>query len=348
MDFYPLKLSYHIRNYYFGEDLIHDLKDDLPEGRIAETWEISDYQDTTAKILNGELAGKKLRELIETYPEEIVAKGWSGPHFPILTKFLDASHMLPVHLHADDKTAKEKYNEPNGKTEAWYILWAADDASILVGIKDGYSKEDLFAAFKAQDYDKVMYRFPIKTGDTVYVPSGILHSFGPGTLIYEVQQTSDLGNDVMPHDLFKNKRSEEEWDKHIYETLDELKTDFLPKPNKGLVIQEDSGEKKICCASKYFVLEHWLLNNDKTISNFNKFINLTNLGQTIEIQHPQGSELLRKGESCIVPAAVPEFTIITDNASLLVSYLPGLEAEVIKPLLIAGYSAEQISSLGEL
>jgi hypothetical protein len=32
--------------------------------------------------------------------------------------------MLPVHVHADDATAKVKYGEPNGKTEAWHILWA--------------------------------------------------------------------------------------------------------------------------------------------------------------------------------------------------------------------------------
>ncbi len=348
MDFYPLKLSYHTRNYYFGEELIRDLKDDLPEGRIAETWEISDYQDTTASILNGNLAGKKLRELIQTYPEEIVAKSWSGPHFPILAKFLDASHFLPVHLHADDKTAKEKYGEPNGKTEAWYILWAAEDASILVGIKDGFSKQELFAAFKDQNYDRVMYRYPIKTGDTVYVPSGILHSFGPNTLIYEVQQTSDLGSDVMPTDLFRNKRSEEEWDRQINKTLAELKTHFLPKPNPGLVITEDSGEKKVCCASEYFVLEHWLLNKDKKISNFNKFMNITNLAKPVEIEYPNGTEVLKKGESCIVPAAVSEFSIKTDQASLLISYLPDLEADIIKPLQKAGYSLAEIASLGEI
>ena len=97
----------------------------------------------------------------------------SGPHFPLLEKFLDASHMLPVHLHADDETARRVYGEPNGKTEAWHILWAAPGATILAGIKPGLDRDELFAAFKAQDYDAVMSRYPIQAGDTVYVPGGV-------------------------------------------------------------------------------------------------------------------------------------------------------------------------------
>ncbi len=349
MNFYPLKLSYHIRNYYFGEELILDYKNNLPKGRIAETWEISDYKDTTAKILNGKFAGKTLHELIESYPSEIVANSWAGPHFPILAKFLDASHMLPVHLHADDITAKEKYNEPNGKTEAWYILWAAENASILVGIKDGFSRDELFKAFKNQDYDKLMYRFPIKTGDTVYVPSGILHSFGPDTLIYEVQQTSDLGSDVMPTDIFGKKRTEEEWDRQINKTLDELKSNFLPKPNTGLIIKEETGQKKICCASEYFALEHWQFTSNKTITDFNKFMNISNLGKPIEIKYQKQTESLNKGESCIIPAAISEFTIKPQGkADLLISYLPNLEADIITPLKKAGFTKDEIASLGEL
>ncbi len=346
---YPLKLSYHVRNYYFGKDLIHGLKSNLPDGRISETWEISDYKDTTASVINGELKGKSLHDLIIEYPDEIVAKGWSGPHFPILAKFLDASHFLPVHLHADDKTAKEKYNEPNGKTEAWYILWAAENATILVGVKDGFNRDDLFKAFKEQDYDKVMYRKPIKTGDTVYVPAGILHSFGPDTLIYEVQQTSDLGNDVMPKDLYGKLRSEEDWDWHINETLDELKTNFVPEPNPGLITIEDGVEKKYCVASKWFGLEQWQFNKPIEISKPNRFRILTNLANPIKIEYSGDKEELRKGESCIIPASMPEYKLIPDTrAKLLISYLPEIEKDIIEPLSSHGFSLKDIKSLGEI
>ena len=79
-----------------------------------------------------------------------------------------------------------------------------------------------------------MSRYPITAGDTVYVPGGILHAFGPDTLIFEMQQTSDLGQSVMPTDLYGNRLSDEQWRANIDATLAELKTDYLPRPNRGL------------------------------------------------------------------------------------------------------------------
>src|SRR5215212_3828320 len=225
MQSYPIKLIYHVRTYAFGGRLIPERlsKKDAPEGTIAETWEVSDYREARGTVTNGSYAGRTLHDLTLEYPDELVGEGWRGPHFPLLEKFLDASHMLPIHLHADDEMAREKHGEPHGKTEAWHILWAAEGATILAGIKDGLSREELFEAFKAEDYDAVMPRHPVRAGDTVYVPGGIIHTFGPDTLIFEVQQTSDLGQFVMPEDLYGNRLSEEEWDANIIATLDELK-----------------------------------------------------------------------------------------------------------------------------
>ena len=88
-----------------------------------------------------------------------------------------------------------------------------------------------------------MPRHGIRPGDTVYVPGGILHTFGPDTLILEVQQTSDLGQFVMPFDLYGNRLDEQEWDANIEATLDELKTDYLPRPNPGLVLEDDANRR---------------------------------------------------------------------------------------------------------
>ncbi|MGB3634911.1 MAG: type I phosphomannose isomerase catalytic subunit, partial [Rubrobacteraceae bacterium] len=231
MNCYPIKLTYHVRSYAFGERRIPDQlgKTDVPDGVVAETWEISDYREARATVKNGEYAGRGFHDLVEQFPDELVGEGWRGPHFPLLEKFLDASHMLPVHLHADDETARRKHGEPHGKTEAWHILWAAEDATILAGVREEAGHDELFEAFKAQDYDAAMFRYPISAGDTIYVPGGILHAFGPDALVFEVQQTSDLGQFVMPEDLYGNRLPEEEWDANIEATLDELKKDYEPR-----------------------------------------------------------------------------------------------------------------------
>ena len=81
---------------------------------------------------------------------------------------------------------------------------------------------------------------------------------GPDTLIFEVQQTSDLGQFVMPEDLYGNRLSEEEWDANIIATLDELKTDYLPRPNPGLVVQDGPNRPCKCAPAAHFVLERTL------------------------------------------------------------------------------------------
>ncbi len=356
METYPIKLSYHVRDYYFGERLIPDLlgKRDAPEGVVAETWEVSDYRETTVTVENGPYAGRTLHDLVEEYPDELVGEGWRGPHFPLLFKFLDASHMLPVHLHADDETARTKHGEPHGKSEAWHILWAEPGATILAGIKDGPSREELFGAFKRQDYDSVMPRHEIRAGDTVYVPGGILHTFGPGTLICEIQQTSDLGQFVMPTDLYGNSLSEEEWDANIEATLDELKTGSLPRPNPGLALEDGPNRRVLCCAGPHFALERWTLAGPHAEpSRPDRFLILSNVGETaVEVEHAGGSETLGRAESRVLPAAMGEARIVPGEAgreaSVVACYVPDLGRDVVARLRGAGHSDEEIRALGEV
>lgn len=350
MNWYPLALSHHVRTYAFGERLIPDMlgKTDVPEGIVAETWEVSDQKDARATILNGELAGEPFHEIVLRFPEEIVGVGWNGPHFPLLAKFLDASNMLPVHLHADDETAAAVYAEPNGKSEAWHILWADPNATILAGIKEGVTDEELVAAFKRQDYRAVMPEHPISSGDTVYVPGGILHSFGPNTLIFEIQQTSDLAQNVMPVDLLGNQYPEAQWEANIAQTLAELKRDYLPIPNPGLTIERGSNRYRYCCAGPYFALERWSLRQPHVeAAHPDRCLTISCVGDPVRIRYKDGVHELRRATSCVIPAALGEFTIeLTGVADLIVCYVPDLATDVVGPLRSAGFSDEQISSLG--
>ncbi len=352
MNCYPIKLTYHVRAYAFGERRIPDQlgKADVPDGVVAETWEVSDYHEARGKVTNGEYTGRELHELVDEFPDELVGEGWRGPHFPLLEKFLDASHRLPVHLHPDDETARRKHGEPHGKTEAWHILWAAGDATILAGVREDAGHDELFEAFKARNYDSVMYRHPIKSGDTIYVPGGILHSFGPDALVFEVQQTSDLGQFVMPEDLYGNRLSEDEWDANIEATLDELKKDYEPRPNPGLVLEDESNRRVLCCAGPYFALERWSLAEPHVEpAHPRRCRTLSNVGEAVSIEYGDGVESLGPGESCILPAAIGDVRVVPEGAaSLVVCYVPDLTRDVISPLREAGYSDEEIRRLGEI
>jgi len=353
MQWYPIKLTAHVRSYAFGERRIPDFlgKAGLPDGVVAETWEISDYADTTGTVTNGSLAGKTLHDVTMSWPRELVGKGWTGPHFPLLAKFLDAAHMLPVHLHADDVTAARIYGAPNGKSEAWHILWCEPDATVLAGLKGNPSEAELRAAFRDEDYDRVMHRYPIAAGDTVFVPGGIIHSFGPDTLIFEIQQTSDLAQTVMPTDLYGHRHSDEVWDANITATLAELKNDYLPKPNRGLGITLPQGRIRFGAVCEHFALERWQLDEAVTHDKEGRRCALlSNVGAPVTLEFADGTETLAAGESYILPAALGPVRIVPtsedDGADLIYCYVPDRQVDIIEPLRDAGFSDDEIATLG--
>jgi mannose-6-phosphate isomerase len=328
----PLHLTFGMRHYAFGERAIATRlgKAGLPDRTVAETWEVSDHDDMPAIITDGSYRGETLRSLVARYPDELVAPGWRGPHFPLLVKFLDASHALPIHLHPDDLRARERFGQPNGKSEAWHVLWAEPDAHVYVGLKPGANREELERAALATRVTEWMHRYPVAAGDTVHVPGGVLHTFGPGMLILEVQQTSDLGASVMPHDVYGRRLTREAWIANIHETLDLLTSDAQPRPNPGVVVMEGPLRRSTGCVDPNFVLERWSFPGEiRAQPGEGACATLTNLGAPIEIEHAQGRARLERASSCVLPAAIGAVVLRVEDsqpADLVVCRLPAPQA----------------------
>ncbi|MGB3327485.1 MAG: hypothetical protein WBA46_00940 [Thermomicrobiales bacterium] len=352
---YPLKLTTPTRQYGFGERLIPQIlkKAGLPDDAvIAETWEYSDEPSSPATIINGALAGTTLNALTRSAPDWLVGAGFAGERYPLLGKFLDASHALPTHVHGDDAYATTVLGEPNGKTEAWHIIWVKDEAkaSVLAGLKPGVTLDDVRQASLDQDYDRVMIRQKIAPGDTVYVPGGTLHTFGPDTLVFEIQQTSDIGVDVMPNDIYGKPLPEAIWHRRIEETLSQLRPDQRPVPTHGLARFEGHNRRTVCAAGPYFVMERWKITQPLTLTlPKGRGAAITNLVNPVGLSWAGGAETLARAESRVLPAALTQVTLVPDGiAYVLVCSVPDLMDDVVTPLREAGYTDDEIRTLGDL
>lgn len=351
MDWCPLLLSAPARTLVFGGRAIARRlgKEGLPDWAIAETWEVSDVDGNGSTVLDGPLAGRSLRELVAEYPEELMGAGWTGTFFPVLTKFIDAGGTLPVHLHADDETARRVEGAANGKTEAWHILDASPGATALCGLKNGVTKEELHRALLGQDFGAVLRRLPVRAGETIYVPGGTLHSFGPDTLVYEIEQTSDIQQHAMRWNMEDGSPvPDEQWHAGLAALLAETRLESRPNFHTGLRIGVGDGvERVFCCAGPHFALERWHAGTAEPLRHsFATAQILTNVGAPVEVRVGYWARELGRAQTLLLPAAMGEVEI-AGPADVLFGYLPDLDRDVRAPLAAAGYTPELIAALGE-
>jgi mannose-6-phosphate isomerase len=181
-----LQLTPEYRDYVWGGQR-------LRPGRLtAEAWVIYE-QD---RIASGPWAGRILGEVCAEQGASLLgerALERTGGCFPLLIKLLDCAQWLSLQVHPNDEQATRLEGPGHsGKTEAWHILGAAAEAQIIAGLKTGTTASDLEQAVGGGSILDIVQFLPVRSGDTVYMRAGTVHALGPGLLVYEVQQTSDL------------------------------------------------------------------------------------------------------------------------------------------------------------
>lgn len=133
-------------------------------------------------------SGETLGELAKAHPSELAAP---AGQFPLLVKFLFPREKLSVQVHPDDAQA-QALGEANGKTECWYVLSAEPGAMLAVGLRGNMTPEAIKEAIHAGTLEEHLNYVPVKAGDMVFVDAGTVHAIGPGMVVLETQQYSDV------------------------------------------------------------------------------------------------------------------------------------------------------------
>lgn len=305
---YPLLLqpALHVK-VWGGRKLADVLGKTLPTDEpYGESWELHD----SVTVANGPLAGRTIAELVALYGEDLIGPGGdSSLGFPLLAKFLDARDWLSVQVHPDDAQAQAYGDGERGKTEAWYVVAAEPGASLVIGVQPGTTREAIAGAIANSQLEASLVYAEVQPGDVLFIRTGTIHALGPGLLIYEIQQSSDityrfydwgrLGLDGQPREL------------HVEKSLAVSTLDSLP-PILHTAGREDTIVPLVSC--EFFVTELLQLRSGDLLrfgrAERSGFDALTCIEGEATISAGDAASLtLTLGQTALVPAAVRDYEL---------------------------------------
>ena len=187
---YPLLLrpSLHIK--VWGGRQLETLNKSLPTSDpYGEAWELHD----SATVGNGNYAGRTVADVLLEHGHDLI-----GTHndptqgMPLLAKFLDSAEWLSVQVHPNDEQAKRLEGDPRGKTEAWVILATQPGAQLVIGVKPGTTQQEMSNTIQTNTLEDLLVYQEVQAGDVLFIAANTIHAVGPGILLYEIQQSSDM------------------------------------------------------------------------------------------------------------------------------------------------------------
>lgn len=290
------------------------------ENDYAESWEVADHADGESIVATGALQGQTLRDLMRDHRREMLGCQDHLTQFPLLIKFLDANDWLSLQVHPDDLLAKHFQADENGKTEAWVILEAGPDSQICSGLKSGVTADQLRQALINGTVEECLNIISVKRGDCVFVPAGTVHALGPGIVLAEVQQQSNLTFRLF--DWGRVDSSGKPRPIHIEESI--TCTDFtrgpvFPVKPIQLCDQSHGFEELVRC--EHFVIRRHRFMDPVRIVIEDRFRILITLDGAVQVRTKYGAAAMPTGTTALLPACSGETTLIPSTATTLLEVL---------------------------
>ena len=318
---YPIKFQPILKEKIWGGTKLKTfLNKESDAPNVGESWEISDVDNDTSIVSNGELKGATLKKLLSTYQEELIGKKnfeQFGEKFPLLIKFIDAKEDLSIQLHPNDELAAKRHNS-FGKTEMWYVMQADDDANLIVGFNQKVTPEVYLEHLESKTLSNILNFDKVSEGDTYFIEVGRVHAIGAGVMLAEIQQTSNITYRVYDWDRVDDHGNGRELHNDLaIDAIDfKMKDDFRVSYLK----QENQSNKMVSCP--YFTTNFIHLTQVIQKENaFDSFIIYMCVDGEATIKFESFVETVKKGETILIPAALKQFELDSNNAKLLEVYV---------------------------
>lgn len=272
--------------------------------RIGESWELSDMGIQDSVVGNGWLAGNAISELMETYVDRIVGDKVLekfGTQFPLLIKFLDINDKLSVQVHPDDEVAIDRYDSL-GKAEIWYVMDVKQGAKVYAGFSRDVTAQELYDRCQAGTVEEILNVIEPKPGDAIFIKPGTVHAADGGILIAEIQESSDMTFRL--YDWGREKDPKTARPIHLAEAMDII--DYGRFDDSDWIKAETVPSRTLIDRPELTVSEMRIVEPVKVSTDaLGAFLVYMCVDGEVSI----GGTALKRGETVLVPADVPDLMI---------------------------------------
>ena len=272
-------------------------------------------------------------DLVFAHPRELLGDavhGRFGTEFPIRFDFLDTMDggNLSFQVHPLTEYIQDKFGINYTQDESYYLLDAASDGSVYLGLKENVDRRLFMSELRAAadggpdfDVEKFVNKWPARKHDHFLIPAGTVHCSGRNSMVLEISATpyiftfklwdwGRMGLDGRPRPThLDHGEANIQWDRTTEWVRRELVSRIEPVRNGDGWAEERTGLHQ-----REFIetRRHWF--TGAAPHDTQGRVNVLNLveGDEAVVESPTGSFepfVVHYAETFIVPAAAGRYTI---------------------------------------
>lgn len=253
-----------------------------------------------------------------------------GDEFPIRFDFLDTMEggNLSLQVHPTTEYIQEHFGMSYTQDESYYMLDAAEDATVYLGFNNDIEPEKMIAALRAAntgaaafEVEDYVAKWPVKKHDHILIPAGTIHCSGKNGMVLEISATpyiftfklwdwGRMGLDGKPRPInIEHGKVVLDWSR---------RKDYAQKQLINAVTPVSAGdgwrEERTGLHEREFIetRRHWF--TKKVYHQTHHSVNVLNLveGREAVVESPAGAFapfVVHYAETFIIPEQVKEYTI---------------------------------------
>lgn len=282
---------------------------EIPSNTTGECWAVSAHPEGDCVIEGGEFDGQHLSKVYKENKE--LFGNCLNDTFPLLVKIIDANRDLSIQVHPNDEIA-HSLGLPHGKAEAWLILDASEKGEVVVG-HTCKSRSELAQALYNPTQFTWLQRFSVRPNQFYYLPGGTVHAVGAGTMVYEIEQNSNVAYRIYDYERIEGTQKRElHLDQALHSiTVPDLKREAIPQRMITSTMKQTNHLR-----SEHFDVVRFEIDEETTIPQDQKFMILGFLSDGVV-----NGIKAKAGDHFIALSTCDELTF-SKGSTIIATYIP--------------------------